>query len=383
VFIAIVDTQGQVMVEFPAEKVSPETALPAQIPPEAVVGFQAALLGETDPVMLATRTADNHIVATAPILGDNKQLLGAIFVELAWPLEQGEFLQLVLQQTILPVGLAMTVVGLVAGVFFGFFIARGFTRRLRALAGAADAWSQGNFEMLVQDNSGDELGQLVRRLNHMAMQLQTLLQTRQELATLEERNRLARDLHDSVKQQVFATSMQVGAALALFEQNPTAAKTRLVETERLVRQAQQELTGLIQELRPAALEDKGLTTALREYVADWSRQSNIAAEVRVRSEQSLPLLLEQTLFRVTQETLSNIARHSGATAMEVYLAWEGDQVTLTISDNGRGFNPATANGKGVGLRSMRERVEAVGGQLTVTSQPGAGTQVMVCIKRNT
>jgi NarL family two-component system sensor histidine kinase LiaS len=150
-----------------------------------------------------------------------------------------------------------------------------------------------------------------------------------------------------------------------------------------VRQAQQELTGLIQELRPAALEDKGLTTALREYVADWSRQSNIAAEVRVRSEQSLPLLLEQTLFRVTQETLSNIARHSGATAMEVYLAWEGDQVTLTISDNGRGFNPATANGKGVGLRSMRERVEAVGGQLTVTSQPGAGTQVMVCIKRNT
>jgi NarL family two-component system sensor histidine kinase LiaS len=383
VFIAIVDTQGQVLAEFPAEKVTPGTALPAQIPPEAVAGFQAALRGETNPAMLATRTADNHIVATAPIWGDNKQLLGAIFVELAWPIEQGEFLQLVLQQTILPVGLAMLVVGLVAGVFFGFFIARGFTRRLRALAGAADAWSQGNFEMLVQDNSGDELGQLVRRLNHMAMQLQTLLQTRQELATLEERNRLARDLHDSVKQQVFATSMQVGAALALFEQNPTAAKTRLVETERLVRQAQQELTGLIQELRPAALEDKGLTTALREYVADWSRQSNIAAEVRVRSEQSLPLLLEQTLFRVTQETLSNIARHSGATAMEVYLAWEGDQVTLTISDNGRGFNPATANGKGVGLRSMRERVEAVGGQLTVTSQPGAGTQVMVCIKRNT
>jgi len=251
------------------------------------------------------------------------------------------------------------------------------THRLDALAGAADTWSKGNFEVLVSDNSVDELGQLTQRLNQMALQLQTLMQTRQELASLDERNRLARDLHDAVKQQVFATAMQVGAALTSFDQNPSVAKASLTEADRLVRQTQQELTALIQELRPAALEDKGLTAALREYINDWSRQNNITAELRVRGEQSLPLLLEQTLFRVMQEALANIARHSKATMVDVHLAWEEDQVKLTLLDNGQGFNPDDNHGKGLGLRSMRERVEALGGDLSVTSQPEGGTQVIV------
>jgi NarL family two-component system sensor histidine kinase LiaS len=375
VSIAIVNTAGQVVVDYPAETFAAGSTLP--VSPEAMAGFQAALQGKTDPARLATRNAAGNTVATAPIFGSNGQLSGAIFVEVAPPIKESDFLQLILRQTILPVVLGVLIVGGVAGVFFGYFIARDLTRRLYALAGAADAWSNGDFDVLVADNSGDELGQLAQRLNRMALHLQTLLQTRQELATLDERNRLARDLHDAVKQQVFATAMQVGAALALFDQNSTAAKTCLTETNRLVRQTQRELTSLIQELRPAALEDKGLTTALREYISDWSRQNNITAEVRVRGEQAMPFLLEQTLFRVTQEALANIARHSDATTVEVYLAWEGDQVTLTIADNGRGFNPATTHGKGLGLHSMRERVEAIGGHLSVTSQPEAGTQVTV------
>jgi NarL family two-component system sensor histidine kinase LiaS len=377
--LAIVDTAGQVLISYPAGTFATGAALPVSA--EAMASFQAALRGETDSTKLAFRDAVGNIVAAAPIFGSRRQLVGVLYAEVAPPLDEAEFLQIVLRQTVLPVVLGVLVVGVIAGVLFGYFIARDLTRRLRALAGAADAWSDGNFDVLVTDNSGDELGQLAHRLNQMALQLQTLLHTRQELATLDERNRLARDLHDAVKQQVFATAMQVGAALALFDQNPAAAKARLVETDQLVRQTQQELTILIQELRPAALKDKGLTTALREYVADWSRQNNIAAEVRVRGEQSMSFLQEQSLFRVTQEALANIARHSGATQVEVELAWEGDQVALSLADNGRGFNPATTNGKGVGLRSMRERVEAIGGQLSVTSQPGAGTQVTVRCKK--
>jgi NarL family two-component system sensor histidine kinase LiaS len=377
VSVAIVDTAGQLLISYPAETFVMEEPLSAQIPHEAITGFQAALQGETNPAELATRNAAGNIVATAPIFGSNQQLLGAIFVEAVSPLQESEFLQLALRQMILPIVWVVLIVGGVAGVLFGYFIARDLTRRLYALAGAADAWSNGDFDVLVSDNSGDELGQLARRLNQMALQLQTLLQTRQELASLDERNRLARDLHDAVKQQVFATAMQVGAALTFFDQNPPAAKASLVETDRLVRQTQQELTSLIQELRPAALEDKGLTAALREYINDWSRQNNIAAELRVRGEQPLPFLLEQMLFRVTQEALANVARHSDATTVEVYLAWEGDQITLILSDNGRGFNPATTPGKGLGLRSMRERVEAIGGSLSVISQPEGGTQVIV------
>jgi signal transduction histidine kinase len=375
VSMAIVNPAGQVVISYPAETFATGSAL--TVPAEAMASFQAALQGKTDPAELATRTAARHIVAAAPIFGSTGQLMGAIFIELAPPTEERGFSQFVVQQTILPVVLGVLVAGGVAGVFFGYFIARDLTHRLRVLAGAADAWSNGDFDVLVPDNSGDELGQLAHRLNQMALQLETVLQTRQGLASLEERNRLARELHDAVKQQVFASAMQVGAALALFDHDPAAAKRCLIETDRLVRQTQQELTALIQELRPVALEDKGLTTALREYVNDWARQNNIAAEVRVRGEQSMAVLLEQTLFRVTQEALANIARHSGATLAKVYLAWDGDQVMLTISDNGRGFNPTAADSKGLGLRSMRERVEAIGGHLSVTSQPETGTQVTV------
>jgi len=376
VSLAIVDTTGQLLLSYPAETFVSEKSLPMQISPEAIAGFQVALQGETDPAALTARNTDGNIVASAPILDESHHLLGVISVEIAPPFQESDFLQLALRQ-ILPLVGGVLLIGGVAGVLFGYFIARGLTHRLDALAGAADTWSKGNFEVLVSDNSVDELGQLTQRLNQMALQLQTLMQTRQELASLDERNRLARDLHDAVKQQVFATAMQVGAALTSFDQNPSAAKVSLTEADRLVRQTQQELTALIQELRPAALEDKGLTAALREYINDWSRQNNIAAELRVRGEQSLPLLLEQTLFRVTQEALANIARHSKATMVDVCLAWEEDQVKLTLSDNGQGFNLDNDHGKGLGLRSMRERVEALGGDLSVSSQPEGGTQVMV------
>src|SRR3712207_4611916 len=101
------------------------------------------------------------------------------------------------------------------------------------------------------DRSKDEIGQLSRELNDMAAQLENLIQARQELATLEARNRFARDLHDSVKQQVFATSFQVAAARALIESDAQAAESHLAQADELVRQAQKELNVLIGEMRPA------------------------------------------------------------------------------------------------------------------------------------
>jgi NarL family two-component system sensor histidine kinase LiaS len=208
----------------------------------------------------------------------------------------------------------------------------------------------------------------------MAEQLQNLVHTRAELATLEERNRLARDLHDSVKQQVFATAMQLGAAQTMLENDPTTAKTHLQEAEQLARQAQQELTGLIQELRPAALEGRGLVDALRGYSEDWSRRTAITALVKVSGERPLPLAVEQPLFRVAQEALANVARHSGASHVTLHLAWQNDAVTMTIADDGRGFDPE-ATAYGMGLKSMQERLGMVNGRLTIHSTPGQGTQL--------
>ena len=196
----------------------------------------------------------------------------------------------------------------------------------------------------------------------------------QDLAVAEERNRLARELHDSVKQQVFATIMQLGAARVLLERDPNAARVHLLEAEQLAQQSGAELSLLIDELRPVALGDKGLIAAIQSYAADWSRQSKISADVRARGAGTLAPSAEHALVRVTQEALANVARHSHASAVTLDLDLAADAVTLTIADNGCGFDASTAS-RGVGLDSMRERLEALGGRLRVESKLGAGTTI--------
>jgi NarL family two-component system sensor histidine kinase LiaS len=272
--------------------------------------------------------------------------------------------------------IALTVPAAIIGTIFGFVTAWTLTRRLRRLVRAARAWSQGDFSVTARDRSKDELGQLSQELNSMAGQLENLLETRGELATLEARNRFARDLHDSVKQQVFATSLQIAAARALIEQDREAAESHLAQADELVRLAQKELNVLIHQMRPAALEDKGLSAALREYAADWSRRSEIPAEVRVRGERETPLEVEQAFFRVAQEALANVARHSGAESVGVDLLYDADRLTLRVADDGRGFDPAKEPGDGFGLRSMGERLAKLGGGIDVESAPGKGTRVI-------
>jgi NarL family two-component system sensor histidine kinase LiaS len=215
----------------------------------------------------------------------------------------------------------------------------------------------------------------------MADQLRNLLQARQKLATLEERNRLARDLHDSVKQQVFAVSMQIGATRFLLRRDADAAEARLLEAEKLVRQAQQELTSLIRELRPVALEGKKLATAMREMAMQWIQQTSIVATIRIEDMQTLPLTVEEALFRVAQEALSNVARHSKATLVQIVLTSDEKTVTLSVTDNGQGFIPAERSYLGVGLLSMQERMRALGGDAQVESTPGKGTRIIAHCKR--
>src|SRR5919202_5653765 len=116
-------------------------------------------------------------------------------------------------------------------------------------------------------------------------------------------------------------------------------------------------------MRPAALEDKGLSAALSDYAADWSRRSEIPAEVHVRGERETPLEVEQALFRAAQEALANVARHSDAKSVEVDLTYDADTVTLRVADDDRGFDPAKDRGDGFGLQSMSERLAKLGGRV--------------------
>jgi NarL family two-component system sensor histidine kinase LiaS len=268
-------------------------------------------------------------------------------------------------------GLSFILVASVIGTLTGLLITRNLTRRLRRITQAAQAWSKGEFAVEVRDPTRDEIGQLGQDLNSMAEHLHTLLATREELATIEERNRLARDLHDSIKQNVFATALLVGAARAHLPPDVLPAQTYLAEAESLAEQTRQELTALIQALRPARLADKGLAVVLRNYAEDWSRRMGIAIALHVQGERVIALDIEEALLRVAQEAPANIAHHSGAAHVTIHLAWDGRAVRLSITDDGTGFDVARANGRGVGLASMRERVAAHHGTLHIASAAGA------------
>lgn len=273
---------------------------------------------------------------------------------------------------------AITVATIPFGLLFGFITARILlTERLQRLAYVAESYSRGDFSLKPTDRSKDELGQLGGKLLVMGEQLENLLETRQELAGVEERNRLARDLHDTVKQQLFAMQMQLGAAEALIDYNPTAAKGHLQQANSLSRQTQQELKTLIDELRPASLENKGLADSVRDYAKVWSDRSLIAVEVGVSGEREIPLAREQALYRILQEALANVAKHSDATRVAVQLSYTNTSVALIIQDNGAGFDTKVRS-KGFGLQSMRQRAEEMGGIFSIESG-ATGTTIQVRI----
>jgi len=342
--------------------------------------LEAALRGVDDYRQLYTvRLPDYRVVGAMPVLesGDPQHLLGAVafttrsFSGQLWFLEG-----------LLPwIGISLlffTALAGAAGTLFGSLTARGLVRRLRTMSESTHAWSQGDFSADVQDSTGDELGELASELNKMAERLEHLLDQRQELSIMEERNRLARDLHDSAKQQAFAASAQLAAARARWHQNREAAEAHLQEAEVLVDRVRQELTDLIQELRPPTFRGDGLAAALRDYAFDWGNQNGIRTTAQLCYERELPPESEQTLFRIAQEALANVARHSHANQVLVSLQYRAHQVSLTIQDNGCGFDSSLEQ-FGVGLCSMRERARIIGGCLSIASAAGTGTTVEVTV----
>ncbi len=369
------DLTPQVVAVYPTTgPCAPGQAPEVCLPPQALTVAQRALAGEQRSSQLGL-TTDEGLYAAVPVRDPKGRVTGALVLSIVWPISLRQWPQ-VLLGTLLPSAGVITLFAALIGTLFGYLTARGLTRRLSAFSQAADAWSQGDFSIQVQDTAADELGQLARHLNRMAEQLENLLHTRQELATLEERNRLARELHDAVKQQVFAAGMQIAAARHHLPERPQEAQAALAQAEALVQQAQRELTALIRELRPAALEGKGLVAALQAYLEQWQQQTGIPVDVHVQGQRALPLAVEQALFRVAQEALSNVAKHSQATQVKVRLTWQARKVRLEIEDNGRGFPYPASRGKGLGLINMEERLRALGGTLVVESTPGSGTRVI-------
>ena len=226
---------------------------------------------------------------------------------------------------------------------------------------------------------GDDTTRLFSALAHRAsisIANMELFEQTKDLAVMEERNRLARDLHDSAKQKAFAALAQLGTARGILNGHANGAGIHLSEAENLVSDVIQELTFLVQEIYPLALQEKGLVTTLREYIFEWENRNDVAVQFSTRNECRLPLEVEQALYRVSQETLANIARHSHASRVDMSLVYNGESVQLSVSDNGCGFDTNTKS-HGMGLRSIRERVSSIHGTVQIQSAPGHGTRLLV------
>ena len=276
---------------------------------------------------------------------------------------------------ILPSALILVIPAVLVSAYFGYLNARWLDIRLGNLRRAVQAWQAGDFSAVVQDDVADEIGAFGQGLNGMASEMERLLRVRGDLAALEERNHLARDLHDSVKQQITAASFQLAAVSALFERDPQAARASLAEAEKLTQGAGKELNAIIFELRPVALKPGGLEQSLREYINGWRRQNPVEVRLLCQGEGRPDPQVQQELVRFVQEALSNVARHSQAGLVEVSLSSSAQELVLSIRDDGRGFELGLQTEAGFGLHTMRERIQQAGGRFSLESSPEQGTRV--------
>ena len=311
---------------------------------------------------------------------------------------------------------------LLASLLLAWGAGRSVRQPLVALTNAAEQIARGDLEQAVPvppEDYEDEVGRLARWLERMRialrasiehvertnaeleqrvqdrtqelrglyLQLQEREEWREELlrkvisAQEDERRRLARELHDETSQTLSALNMKIETALAAWPAD--ASRDRLAEARELAVRTLGELHRLIFDLRPSVLDDLGLVSAIRWYAERHLEPRGIAVRCEFSGfDDRLSPELETALFRVVQEAITNIAKHSGADSVLVQGLAAPDRITFEIEDDGHGFDPASlpppaARERGLGLLGMRERVELFGGTLELESAPGQGTRIVV------
>ena len=218
--------------------------------------------------------------------------------------------------------------------------------------------------------------ELAARLQEANRRLKVYAERAEEVATAQERARLARELHDAVTQTVFSMNLTAEGARLACESTPKKVPGMLDRLQELGRDALAEMRSLVDELRPRTVAEIGLVDSLQRHLAVRRRREGLDVQLAVTGEERGGEAMKQALFRTAQEALNNVQRHSGVKKAVVELGFAEREVRLRVRDAGRGFQPeAAAGGESFGLVNMRERVEAAGGSFRLDSKPGAGTTV--------
>jgi len=213
-------------------------------------------------------------------------------------------------------------------------------------------------------------------IEHVRLQHQS-----EQIAVLEERQRLARELHDSVTQALYSVNLFADAGLLAFsKQHWSALEKNLHEVRNMAREAMYDMRLLVFELRPLMLEQEGLVSALRHRLAAVEDRSGIKTEVIVEGERDLPISIVEQVYWIAQEGLNNVVKHAKANFVQILLKYDQDSVSLEVIDDGLGFDPENVSlSGGVGLQGIQERVQDSGGQLKIGSSSGKGTRLAVTI----
>jgi signal transduction histidine kinase len=225
---------------------------------------------------------------------------------------------------------------------------------------------------------GELLSAAVERLR-LKEETERLNQQAQEMAALEERNRLARELHDSVSQALYGIALGTRTAQALLQRDPVQAAEPLDYVLSLAEAGLSEMRALIFELRPELLENDGLTMALNSQAATLEMSHHLLVETELCEEPALSVDAKEALYRVTREALFNVVKHAQASHVRLRMTCDEESVYLEIADDGIGFDPCALFPGHLGLQSIRERIERLDGTAAIDSAPGQGTRVRVVL----
>ena len=272
--------------------------------------------------------------------------------------------------------LVFSIVGLMCGITANLFV----TRKLRVMNKVASAWSGGDFALRIPvgEKSSDIFAEHSRILNGMASELETLVNLRQKTAVAEERNRVARELHDTVKQNLFALKLQLVAARHKI--GDSSAEVHIEEAQRITREAQQDILGLLTQLNSPTSDERGFYGRIAALSEDMMRRYGIAV-VWNRKESMNPVpAQEQALLRIVQEAMNNSVRHGPATIITLDVFTEDGMHHLHVIDNGEGLPDEIVDKRlsGMGLAFMRERASDLpDGEFSILKNAKGGTTVRI------
>jgi signal transduction histidine kinase len=316
-------------------------------------------------------------------LGAPAAPIGTVYIEV--PATASTSGSLHVNGSLVRTGLLLLGLTILLGIAFGLISTRGITRRLKRLAGSTLAVADGDFDRRVPVTAHDEISQLETNFNRMAERLSVSLAAERQLAGAnarhEERSRIARELHDSISQDLFSLSMLAGGLRKALPAD-SVVQPQVETMEQTAGSTVREMQALLLELRPIALDDVGLAPAIGELCAAYRERLGVGVVADVE-----PLVLatavEHAILRVAQESLSNAVRHADASCVRVGLHAADGHVMLEVTDDGRGFDPSASDERGgMGLRTMRERVREQDGELRIDTVPGRGTTVVAIFPWN-